>query len=153
MTKNDIKRDSAPTKPNSAKKVRLSPRVRKAIRLMLTGDCKTQKAAAKRVGIDATHLCAELKKPKYVEFIARETRKTIAGAQIQAAATAIRLLGANSEHVQKDVAFKILEIEGVAPDPKGPTVSVNVIPGYVIKLKHLKDDKPKTIDVTPEQAT
>jgi len=114
-----------------------SPRLRKVIDLLLTGECKTQKAACERVGMHPDHVCRELRKPQVQAFIARETRRTIGNAQMPAAATLVRLLDANSEHVAAQVAERLLAINGIKPDETSRVaVSVDVRAGYVIELRH-----------------
>jgi hypothetical protein len=109
--------------------------VRQAIRLLLSGECKTIKAAAVRVKIDYSHLSEQLRKPAARVFMEQRTRETIVSAQMPAASTLVRLLNARSEHVQADVAKYALAIAGIAP-PQGSqvTVNVDVSPGFVINL-------------------
>lgn len=121
--------------PVSTKRVRIPPRVSKAIRLLLSGECRSIKAAATRVKMDYGHLCESIRKPQVQVFIAQRTRETIVSAQMPAAATIVRLLNDDSGHVQADIAKHVLAIAGIAP-PQGNqvTVNVDVSPGYVIDV-------------------
>lgn len=120
-----------------AKPRKIAPRMRQVIELLLSGACRTQKAAAERVGIDATHVSKELRKPHIQAFIARETRGSIGAAQLPAAATLVRLLDANSEHVAAQVAERLLAINGIKPDDTSRVaVSVDIRAGYVIDLRN-----------------
>jgi hypothetical protein len=114
---------------------RVSKRLRQVIDLLLSGECRTQKAAAARVGMNADHICRQLKTPQIQALIARETRGTLAAAQAPAAATLINLLDAKSENVQAAVAERLLAIAGHVPDnTTRVAVSVDVRAGYVIDL-------------------
>lgn len=129
------------TEAQSATPLVRSPRLRKIIALLLTGECTTQKAAADRVGMNHGHLSRELNRPQVQAYIARETRKTIGAAQMPAAATLIRLLDANSEHVAAQVADRLLAINGIKPDDTSRVaVSVDIRAGYVIDLRHSPSD-------------
>ena len=127
---------------------RVSPRLAEVVRLLLTGECKTQRAAAKRVGMNVTHLSEALRKPHVRVFIERRTRETIANGTLRASARLLELIDASSEHVSLDASKHMLALNGYQP-PAGPTtlVNINVSAGYVIDLS---DDPPKkAIDVTP----
>jgi hypothetical protein len=127
---------------------RVPPRIAEVVRLLLTGECKTQKAAAERVGMNVTYLSEALKKPHVRVFIERRTRETIANGTLRASARLVELLDAESEHVSLDATKHMLAIEGIKPAAEPTTnVNLNVRAGYVIMLD---DDPPKkAIDVTP----
>jgi hypothetical protein len=126
-----------------------SKRIRKVVELLLTGECRTQKAACERVGLHPDHVCRELKKPRLQAFIAHETRRAIANAQMPAAATLVKLLGADSERVQSEVAAKLLAIAGIKPDDTSRVaVSLDIRAGYVIDIT---GDSPASV-AAPSQA-
>jgi hypothetical protein len=127
---------------------RVSKRIAEAVRLLLTGECKTQKAAAERVGMNETYLSEALRKPHVRVFMERRVRETIANGTLRASARLVELLDASSEHVSLDASKHMLALNGHQP-PSGPStlVNINVQAGYVIDLS---DDPPKkVIDVTP----
>lgn len=125
----------AATVPQPAKRERIPPKIAEAVRLLLDGSCKTQKAAAERVGMNATYLCEALTKPKIQAFIARETRRTIAQGEMRASARLLELIDAGSEHVSLDASKHVLAIGGIRPPEQGTAnVNVNVSVGYVIDL-------------------
>lgn len=113
----------------------ISKRMRKVIALLLTGECKTQKAACERVGMNADHISREFAKPRIQSFISSESRKTIARGQMRASARLLELVDASSEHVSLDASKHVLAIEGIRP-PNDSQVHVNVgvSVGYVIDL-------------------
>lgn len=119
-----------------------SPRVRQAIALLLSGEVKTQKAAAVRVGVRAEVLSRSLATMHGQAFLARETRRAINHAQAPAAATLVKLLNAKAERVQAEVAAKLLAIAGIkSDDTTRVAVGVDVRVGYVVNLS----DKPSEI--------
>jgi hypothetical protein len=127
---------------------RVSKRIAEVVRLLLTGECKTQKAAAERVGMNVTYLSEVLRKPHVRVFIERRTRETIANGTLRASARLVELLDASSEHVSFDASKHLLALNGHQP-PSGPAalVNINIQAGYVIDLS---DDPPaKVVDVTP----
>jgi hypothetical protein len=127
---------------------RVSPRIAEAVRLILTGEVRTQKAAAERVGMNAGHLSEALRKPHVRVFIERRTRETIANGTLRASARLVELIDASSEHVSADVSKHMLAIAGIKPTATPMTnVNINIQAGYVIDLS---DDPPaKVINVTP----
>jgi hypothetical protein len=149
MTDDDKpKQELTATGAKPVKERRVSKRIAEAVRLLLTGECKTQKAAAERVGMNETYLSEALRKPHIRVFIERRTRETIANGSLRASARLVELLDASSEHVSLDASKHLLAIEGIKPAAEPiANVNVNVRAGYVIMLD--EDPARKTIDVTP----
>jgi hypothetical protein len=144
------KQEVTATDPKPIREGRVSKRIAEVVRLLLTGECKTQKAAAERVGMNAGYLSEALRKPHVRVFIERRTRETIANGSLRASARLVELLDASSEHVSLDASKHMLALNGHQP-PVGPTalVNINIQAGYVIDLS---DDPPKkAIDVTPNE--
>lgn len=129
------------TLPELGKRERIPPKIAAAVRLLVSGECKTQKLAAERVGMNATYLCEALTKPKIQAFIARETRKTITQGTMRASARLLELVDAASEHVSLDASKHVLAIEGIKPVENGTNISIinNVAPGYVIDMRDPRD--------------
>lgn len=124
------------SRPVPGKTKAVSRRVRHAIDLMISGQCKTQKAAAQQAGLTRERLCRALKESHVQKYMGEQTRVLLANAQTTAAATLMRLMDeAKSEHVRKDVATTILGINGItAGGNHGPVVSIGLQVGYVIDL-------------------
>ena len=151
MTDNadDKTKELTTTEPKPVKERRVSPRVRHAIDLLLTGQCRLKKDAAAKAGLSPERLSRALKEGHVVEYLTAQTRVLLAQSQAPAAATMLRLLDqAKSEHVQKDVAIHLLGINGHKPAAEPVAlVNISIKAGYVIDLS---DDPPaKAIDVTP----
>lgn len=153
----------------AAKTRTVSRRVRHAIDLMISGQAKTQKAAAEKAGLTRERFCRALKERHVIEYLDDQTRVLLAQSRAPAAATLMTLLEqAKSEHVRKDVATTLLGINGIhATGDRGPIVSIGIAgaAGYVIDLRgpgeqsaHIEEigpaggvvlDRGKMIDVTP----
>ena len=137
------------TEAKPVKERRVSPRVRHAIDLLLTGECRLKKDAAAKAGLSPERLSRALKESHVAAYLSAQTHVLLAQSQAPAAATMLRLLDqAKSEHVMKDVAIHLLGINGHKPTADPVTqVNINFRAGYVIDLS---DDPPvKMIDVTP----
>jgi hypothetical protein len=142
------KQELTPTDAKPVRERRVSTRIAEVVRLLLTGECKTRKAAAERVGMNAGYLSEALKKPHVRVFIERRTRETIANGTLRASARLVELLDASSEHVSLDASKHMLALNGHKPTAEPTTlVNINIRAGYVIDLS---DDPPgKVVDVTP----
>jgi hypothetical protein len=144
---------------------RVSKRIAEVVRLLLTGECRTQKAAAERVGMNVTYLSEALRKPHIRVFIERRIRETIANGTMRASAKLVELIDAESEHVAADVSKHMLAIAGIKPGADSTTlVNINFRAGYVIDLSGNgyrervaaagaapADHHPLVIDVTPNE--
>lgn len=140
--------DLAPIPPQPVKERPISKRLRKVIDLLVSGECKTQKAACVRVNMHPDHVCRELKKPQVQAFIARRTRETISAGTMRASARLVELLDAASEHVSLDASKHVLAIEGIRPPDQGQvSVNVGVSVGYVVDWSGGAPQQP-VIDVT-----
>lgn len=131
MTKRNLVR----TEQERGRKPRIPKRIAQAIDLILTGRVRTQREAARQVGLSEEHLCRALKKDRVRAYLDQKTRETLSAAIPKAAATLLRLLDGSSEHVQRDVALELLALAGIAV-PKDPAalVQINNSVGYVIDL-------------------
>jgi hypothetical protein len=146
---NGSKQELTDTDAKPVRERRVSPRVRHAIDLLLTGECRLKKDAAAKAGLSPERLSRALKESHVAAYLSAQTHVLLAQSQAPAAATMLRLLdGAKSEHVMKDVAIHLLGINGHKPAAEPATlVNINIKAGYVIDLS---DDPPrKAIDVTP----
>lgn len=119
---------------------RISRRLQEAIRLLSEPECKTQKAAADKLGMSPTYLCEALKKPEVRVFIERAARETIANGTLRAANRVMDLVHAGSEHVSLDASKHVLAVAGIKPSAEAQvSVNIDIKAGYVIDLS----DSPK----------
>lgn len=127
--------ETSPTASQSKKKDRISKRLRQALDLIASGECKTKKAAAERVGMAPESLSRAFAKDHVQAFIAQKARQTIAAGTLRASARVLELVDASSEHVSLDASKYALAVQGIRP-PSDTQVAVNVgvSVGYVIDL-------------------
>lgn len=141
----------APTKP--AREKRISPRLREAIRLIETGECKTQRAAAERAGITEKHFSRSLANVEIQAFIARQRARNIARGTLRASARIADLVDASSEHVAMHASRLLLETSGDlrSSAPGGVNVQINnsIQAGYVIDLSPTEHTKSPDL-VSPD---
>ena len=147
------KQELTATDAKPVRERRVSKRIAEAVRLLLTGEYKTQKAAAERVGMNESYLSEALRKPHVRVFIARRTRETIANGTLRASARLVELLDASSEHVSLDASKHLLSIEGIKPAAVPTTsVNLNVQAGYILDLRSDEEIAAgRVIDVTPNR--
>jgi hypothetical protein len=148
------KQNLTATEAKPVQERRVSKRIAEAVRLLLTGECKTQKAAALRVDMSETYLSEALRKPHIRVFIAQRVRETIANGTLRASARLVELLDASSEHVSLDASKHLLAIEGIKPAVQPTTsVNLNVQAGYIVDLRTDEEIAAKVpiVDVTPSE--
>jgi len=117
-------------------KKRISPRVVHAVELLVSGECKTIKAAAEKANLSREGLSKALGKVHVAAYLEQQTRIMLARLQAPAAGTLARLMAeAASEHVQNDVAKHVLAIAGHKPQASTQvSVNIDIKAGYVIDL-------------------
>ena len=118
---------------------RISRAVRHGCELLLSGECKTIKAAAERANLSREHLSKSLKLPHVQTFCEQRIRQNLGTAQMRASNVLAELMdGGKSEHVRKDIARYFTELAGyVVQANAAPAVHINnslLIPGYHIDL-------------------
>jgi hypothetical protein len=125
----------AETAPIEAKEPRLSAKLRKALHLLETGECSTQRAAAERAGMSEFQLSRRLREPQIQVFIARRRSENISVGSLRASRRFVQLIDATSEHVAAQVSERILKSEGVLrSDSHQVSVNIDIKAGYVIDL-------------------
>jgi hypothetical protein len=132
------------TTAKTVKPKRIPRRIAEVVNLLVTGECKTIKAAAERTGMHPNYVSGALKKPEIRVFIERAARETIANGTMRASARLIELLDAGSEHVSLDASKHMLAIAGIKPTADAQvSVNIDIKAGYVIDLT----DEPKRVQV------
>jgi hypothetical protein len=127
--------DTSPNEAIPVKELRISKRIRQVVDLLVSGECKTQKAAAARLDLHPDYVCRELKKPQVQVFIARSARNSIANGIMRASSRLNELLDAESEHVSLDASKHVLAIAGIKPTADAQvSVNIDIKAGYVIDL-------------------
>ena len=137
--------DLAPAEPQTApavrkleKKERIPTKIRQAVDLLASGECKTQKAAAARVCMSEEHLSRSLKKSTIQAYLAQRAAENISRGVLRASARYVELIEAQSEHVAARVSERFLEHGGIIKPQQSGGVNVsinnNLAAGYVYDL-------------------
>ena len=126
--------DSSLIDRRNGKPKRITPKVRKAVRLLLDGSCRTLKAAAEQVGVSAEYISRALRQPHVLAYVDEQARARLAAGKMLATSRLLELIHATSEHVSFDAASHALAINGIRPVGDSPIVSVSVSPGYCIDV-------------------
>jgi hypothetical protein len=119
---------------------RISKKVRAAIDLMVSGDCKKICDAAEKVGLARESLSRALSTPHVAEHLRQKVLRHLAIAAARAGAVKGELLDSDSEIVRDRASSFILGLAGIQP-ASTPSISLNleIKAGYVIDLT---DDPP-----------
>jgi hypothetical protein len=127
--------DTAPPTAPIDKARRITARVRRAVMLLVNGECKTQKEAAEKVGMHPDSLSRALDKPHVSEFMRQKVIKRLNLATARAGHTKIELLDSPDSLVRDRSSTFILGLADIAP-ASAPALNVNVEikAGYVIDL-------------------
>jgi hypothetical protein len=133
-----------------AKKRRVPAKVKHAVDLLFSGECKTQKAAAERVGLTREYLNRALAQDHVNDYFTHKAKLEMRAALPIAIAVKAGLLGAVSEKVQSEVASEIMALGGIIA-PKATehaNVNVAVSVGYIVDWRGT-EQQPASIDITP----
>jgi hypothetical protein len=138
--------DDPPPESVAVPKARISKRVKDAIEALSTGDAKTIKAAAEKVGMARESLSRALDKPHVAELMRTRTIRQLARASARAGAVKEELLDSPNEIVRDRASNFILGLAGIAP-ASDPAVAINfeVKAGFVIDLTEPNDPPMRTI--------
>jgi hypothetical protein len=128
-----IKDPPAPETINKA--LRITAKVRRAVELMATGECKLIKDAAEKVGLARESLGRALAKPHVIEHMRQRAIRTIAQAAGRAAEVKAELLDCGDSMARDRASSFILGTAGIGP-ATAPSLSINLEmrAGYVIDL-------------------
>ena len=121
---------------------RISKKVRRAIDLMVTGDCKQIKETAAKVGLARESLSRALSTPHVAEHLRQKVLRHLAIHAARAGATKVELLDSISELVRDRASTFVLGLADIAP-ASAPSLSLNleIKAGYVIDLSD--DPRPQ----------
>lgn len=140
MTSTDLTpagQQAAPVERKRSTQGRINPKIVKAVKLLETGECKTQKAIAERLGVSEAYISVQLRKPAVQAFIAQRARENISRALPRASMRFVELMEAQSEHVAAKVTERHLEHAGIIKAQSGGVnvnINNNIAAGYVIDL-------------------
>jgi hypothetical protein len=114
---------------------RISKRLQEAIRLLMTPECRTQRAAAQKLGMSETYLSEALRKPETRVFIERTARETVAIGALRASVVMNDLVDCDSSSTRFDASKHVLAIAGIKPaNDAQVSVNIDVRAGFVIDI-------------------
>lgn len=131
--------DSAAATPLaiSKKKKKIPRKISQAIDLLVSGECKTQKAAAERVNMTPEHLSRVLGSDHVRAVLRERVSRTLASGTARAAARILELVDCESSKVALAASQHVLAIDGLAPI-KQPGININnnvtVSAGYILNM-------------------
>jgi hypothetical protein len=122
------------------KALRITNKVRRAIDLIVSGECKTIRDAAEKVGLARESLSRALSKPHVAEHLRMKVLRFLAMSAARADAVKVDLLDSDNAIARDRASSFVLGLAGIAP-ATSPSLSLNieVKAGYVIDLS---DDPP-----------
>jgi transposase-like protein len=140
----------APAEPLPTR--RISKKVRAAIDAMVSGDCKTIKEAAEKVGLARESLSRALSKPHVAEHLRQKVLRHLAIAAARAGATKVELLDSANEMVRDRASTFVLGLADIAP-ATAPSLNVNLEmrAGFVIDIAERPAPSPPTLRVIPHE--
>jgi len=117
------------------KQLRITAKVRRAIDLMATGECKLIKDAAEKVGLARESLGRALAKPHVIEHMRQRALRTLSLAVPRAAEVKAELLDSGDSMARDRASTFVLGLADIAP-ASAPSLSLNleIKAGYVIDL-------------------
>jgi hypothetical protein len=133
--------DTPPPAEPVNKALRITERVRRAVGLLVSGECKQITEAAARVGLARESLGRALDKPHVAEFLRQKVLRHLATQAARAGAVKTELLDSDNEMVRDRASTFVLGLADIAP-ASAPSLSVNleIRAGYVIDLS----DEPRS---------
>jgi hypothetical protein len=118
----------------------VSSRVRKALELLASGECKTQDAAAKAASLTPRALSAALKRPNVQAYRIEMAKETLRAAVPKAARRVVSLMEQDSNQLValRSASFTLASAAGIMPPPAQSVPIINISNtmqvGYVIDL-------------------
>jgi hypothetical protein len=123
----------APTEPIPS--LRVTKKVRAAIDLMVSGDCKKICDAAEKVGLARETLSRALAKPHVSALMLQKVQRSLAMAAARAGAVKEELLDSDNAVVRDRASSFVLGLAGIAPAAT-PSISLNldIRAGYIVDI-------------------
>jgi hypothetical protein len=111
------------------------PKVRAAIEALVTGQCKTIKAAAAKVGLTRERLSRAFSEPHIAEALRTRAAREVALSSGRAAARLNQLIDSTSQRVALEATKFSLGVAGIKPASDPVNVTIGQVAGYVIDLR------------------
>jgi hypothetical protein len=128
--------DQPPSTEPVNKALRITEKVRRAIGLMVSGECKQINQAAERVGLARESLGRALDKPHVAEYLRQKVIRHLATQAARAGYVKGELLDSDNEMVRDRASTFVLGLADIQP-ATSPSLNVNVElrAGYCIDLR------------------
>ncbi len=112
------------------------PKVRSAIEVLVTGQCRTIKAAAQRAGVSREYLSRAFSLPHNAEALRTRALREVALSSGRAAARLNQLIDSTSQRVALEATKFSLGVAGIKPasDNVSVNIGIELKAGYVIDL-------------------
>jgi hypothetical protein len=125
----------APTPTEPVPGLRVTKKVRAAIDLMVSGQCKKICDAAEKVGLARESLSRALSKPHVSALMLQKVQRSLAMAAARAGAVKEELLDSDNAVVRDRASSFVLGLAGIAP-ASTPAIALNleIRAGYVIDV-------------------
>jgi hypothetical protein len=124
-----------PPPAEPVKPLRITEKVRRAIGLLVSGQCKQITEAAERVGLARESLGRALDKPHVSEFLRQKVLRHLATQAARAGAVKGELLDSDNEMVRDRASTFVLGLAGIAPaTTPGLAVNIEIKAGYCIDI-------------------
>jgi hypothetical protein len=126
------------------------PKVRAAIEALVTGQCKTIKAAATKVGLSRERLSRAFSEPHNAEALRTRAAREVALTSGRAAARLSQLIDSGSERVAFEATRFSLGVAGIKPAADAQVnVNIELKAGYVIDLSERDEPAAKIVGRPP----
>jgi hypothetical protein len=127
------------------------PKVRAAIEALVTGQVKTIKAAAEKVGLTRERLSRAFSEPHIAEALRTRAAREVALSSGRAAARLNQLIDSSSQKVALDATKFSLGVAGIKPAADSQVnIDLEIRAGYVIDLR--ENDRSPLPNVTIDGA-
>jgi hypothetical protein len=122
------------------------PKVRAAIEALVTGQCKTIKAAAAKVGLTRERLSRAFSEPHNAEALRTRAAREVALSSGRAAARLNQLIDSKSQRVALEATKFSLGVAGIKPaGDASVSVNIELKAGYVIDLSEPSQPEQKIV--------
>jgi hypothetical protein len=130
--------------------LRVTKKVRAAIDLLVSGECKKIRDAAEKVGLAPETLSRAFAKPHVTALMIQKVQRSLALAAARAGAVKEELLDSDNAIVRDRASSFVLGLAGIAP-ASTPSVSLNleIKAGYIIDIS---PDPSEVVDLRPARA-
>lgn len=144
---------ASPESADRSDKPRISRKLRRVLDLLVSGECRTIKAAAMQAGLNADYVRRAIKSPPVMRLVDARIRANLAAATLRGSERLAELVDSSSQKTSLEATLAALRVGGYyAPDNPSVAMSVNVgnAPGYVINLERATEHVEEALTIEGE---